>query len=389
MQARRGDLPRRPVKLYRNTTMAMKLAVIGGLGFMLSPAAKHLSGADSPARVVRCLDRGKSGNGREERRAGWKEHGARGVTNYDELLVDDDSRPVDGVIICAGKNGDDRVVLRELARRMSRQAVLGAESPPRFILHFSTVSVRFAQAAADFLAGHGIAYGNYPLTGGPGGAAAATMLILAGGDEGLYRRVEPMLQRLGKPRYFSANPGAGAEVKLIGHYLVFHGLLGICAGAAIQHAVQPEANDVEFFDFLNQGAGHTRQWELALRRGLAEGDWDTGFYCRHAAVDALYSIQLGIDSGLRMLSLLPMFEIALLFAVAVQTGKVGGAASECGTHAIYQYIMGARGQTPNRLLSEIIDFDDPRGSLQRLLPILPPKIRETVGLEIEGAGYFA
>ena len=351
---------------------------------MLSPAARHLSAPDCPGKVIRVLDRGKPGAGRQDRRARWKEHGARLVASYDELLTHDHGELVDGVLICAGKNGDDRPIVRDVVQRLS--AAWKEGQTPRFILHLSTVSARFAQAAAEFAAARGVLYANYPLTGGPAGADAATMLILACGDPGLYERVRPVLEFLGKPRFFGEFPTAGAETKLIGHYLVFHGLLGICSGAVLQHAAQPEAASVEFFDFLNQGAGHTRQWELALRRGLADGNWDTGFYCRHGAVDALYAIQLGLDNGLMMTSLLPMFEIALLFALAVQSSV--GQQAEFATQAIYQHLMGAHGQTANQLLADLVDLRNPRKSLENVLSVLPPPIRQTVALEIEGPAYF-
>ena len=104
----------------------------------------------------------------------------------------------DGVVICAGKNGDDCDIFRSLVPHMQRN-----KKGQPFILHLSTVSAGFAQAAYDFLSAGGIDYVNYPLTGGPLGAENANMLILASGDESIYARLEPMLQTIGNPRYFS------------------------------------------------------------------------------------------------------------------------------------------------------------------------------------------
>ncbi|MDQ7052169.1 MAG: hypothetical protein Q9P14_04475 [candidate division KSB1 bacterium] len=45
----------------------LKLVAVGGLGLMLSPAATHLMGDDSPAKFVRVHDRGtatSAGSGR-------------------------------------------------------------------------------------------------------------------------------------------------------------------------------------------------------------------------------------------------------------------------------------------------------------------------------------
>jgi 3-hydroxyisobutyrate dehydrogenase-like beta-hydroxyacid dehydrogenase len=342
---------------------------------MLGPAARHLNSPDSPARVCRVLDRGHPGAERETRRQLWREHGAALVPGYGELLDDE----VDGVLICAGKNGEDREILREVVPRLAALGP-GPGGAPRFILHLSTLSSRFASTAVAYAGSAGLAYGNYPLTGGPAGAEAATMLILAGGDEALFQRVRPFLEKLGRPRYFGPDPTSGTETKLIGHYLVFHGLLGVCSGAALQCETLPALDPVEYFDFLNQGAGHTRQWEISLRRGLADGHWETGFYCRHAAIDALYAIQLGLDRGLNMVGLLPMYQVAILFALAARRAEEAG--GELGTQAIFRHLYGELGEIALLTLENVLDLRDPEGTLLRVQDLLPESIRPKALLEV-------
>ncbi|CAE7752282.1 unnamed protein product, partial [Symbiodinium pilosum] len=50
------------------------------------------------------------------------------------------------------------------------------------------------------------------------------------------------------------------------------------ASFALQGAPAERSVEVaEFLDFLNGGAGSTKQWDVALSRGVRSGDWSEGF----------------------------------------------------------------------------------------------------------------
>ena len=268
--------------------MTIKLVGIGGLGLMLSPSAKHLK-EGGPARFIRIHDRGTKDDRRDACRKVWQDHGAQLVHGFEALVGNGD---YDGVVICAGKNGDDRSILRSLVPLMQQHK---NKNQP-FILHLSTVSAGFTQAAYDYLGTQGIEYLNYPLTGGPLGAENANMLILASGSDSAYAELEPTLHTIGNPRYFGRSVTAGAEVKLIGQLMVFNGLMGISSAAALKsecfHEGLSGSTQAEFFDFLNGGAGGTRQWDVAIGKGIRDDIWDQGFMIHHAVVDAIYAANL-------------------------------------------------------------------------------------------------
>ena len=121
--------------------MTMKLVGIGGMGLMLSPSAKHLK-PGAVARFLRIHDRGTKDDRRDMCRQAWQDHGAGLVADYESLVGDGD---YDGVVICAGKNGDDCDIFRSLVPLMQQN-----KKDQPFILHLSTVSASFAQAAHGF-----------------------------------------------------------------------------------------------------------------------------------------------------------------------------------------------------------------------------------------------
>lgn len=325
----------------------LKLAYIGGLGMMSGPAATHLTNSGS-AQVVRFHDRGSNGGPREQFRKAWHAHGAESTPTFGAMVGDGD---IDGVVICAGKNGDDLPIISEVTELLAERCKIRP-----FILHFSTVSADFAELATQYCEKLGVDYSNYPLTGGPlgaelGGADPKGMLILASGQKALYERVFPVLDSLGNPKYFGTAPSAGAITKLIGHHMVFNGLSGITSAAAIhaecfdQGKLGSEAQG-EYIAFLNGGAGGTRQWDVALRKGIVEHSWSEGFSAHHAVVDVIYAARLAQSSGLPRYSIMAMLNMAFAFSYVLN--KYPNRTQ--GTHTIVQEMLASESQALDQFM---------------------------------------
>jgi 3-hydroxyisobutyrate dehydrogenase len=333
-------------------------------------------------------DRGTPGAQKDACRAAWKAHGAELVGTLDAVVGDG---KLDGVVVCVGKNGDDVRLIAELAR------LLHARCTARpFIMHMSTVSAGFTNAAQAFCEQLGVGYVNYPLTGGPlgaqlGGGHPNGMLILASGDEALYQRLEPTLKVLGRPKYFGPSVSAGAETKLIGQHLVFNGCTGICTGAAL-HAecfadgVLGGSQQAEYFDFLNGGAGGTRQWDVALSKGVKENDWGTGFNVRHAVVDAIYAAKLAQEKGLPRFSIQPMLNITLAFTFVLRKYPQVAVA----THAIAREMIARTARELDAFMSEhgvlapAVDT-----CLANCIAALPAAVQQTVLLDVSETSFAA
>jgi len=346
----------------------LRLAYIGGLGMMAGPAATHLSKSEF-AQVVRVHDRGTPGETRDQYREAWQKHGAQSVATIEALIGVGD---LDGVVICAGKNGDDLPIISEVSLQLSRMCTARP-----FILHLSTVSANFAELATQHCETLGIDYSNYPLTGGPlgaqlGGADPKGMLILASGKKELYEKLLPILNLLGHPKYFGTSPAAGAITKLIGHHMVFNGLTGITSAAAIhaecfdQGKLGSEAQG-EYLGFLNGGAGGTRQWDVALHKGIVGAAWSEGFGIQHAVVDAIYAARLAKENGLPRYSIMAMLNVAYAFSYLLNKypGEV------MGTHAIVREMVAEKS-------SKLDDYMEKHGAFERDLEIVFDKLEQSL-----------
>jgi len=360
------------------TEKQLQVAVVGGLGLMSSPMAKHWQSKDS-IRVLRVQDRNKPGTRRDKCRKEWKAHGAELLPTIEKTIGSGD---LDGVFVCAGKNGDDLAVIAEIAN------YLAINSAGTFICHLSTVSTNFVKAAYEFCSNKNIHYVNYPLTGGPIGAENASMLILASGDLETYKKLTAALSLIGKPRYFGSSITAGAEVKLMGHLMVFNGLVGICSAAAV-HAESLNNGQlggqaqVDFFDYLNQGAGGTKQWDVILSFGIKKDIWDMPFFIRHAVVDAIYAAQMCMDYKVSWLTIQPIINTALAFSYVVN--KIN---PDLATHAIVREMLSKRAL---ELDNFIIQYSRAPGkakeAIEKCIESLPVDVRATVALNITAADF--
>jgi len=363
----------------------LRLAYIGGFGAMASPSARHLQPI-GPAHVLRVHDSGKSGERREAVRHSWQSHGAVLCPTIEATIGDG---KLDGVVVCTGKNGDDLEIIAEVTARLSASR---GDSPP-FILHLSTVSAAFARIATDFCTDYKIDYANYPLTGGPRGAelGGEHLLILAGGKPELFERATPFLEAIGRPRFFGESPDAGARVKLIGQMMVLSGCLGITAAAALYGsqfcggALEGE-QQTDFFNFINSGAGGTRQWDVALSRGVRDKTWDQGFMIKHAAIDALYAAQSAEEAGLSRLAIDTLLNMALAFSYLMK--KFEG--RNIATHALARELVSGPAQELDRFIQDQqIGRVAVKDAVRRVQSTFPEEIRSVAMLEVAASDFYA
>lgn len=348
---------------------------------MASPMAAHWN--NSSLIKVECVhDRGTPGERRDRCRLAWRSHGAKLVSSLGELIGSGD---LDGVFVCCGKNGDDIEIIPHLAIGLSK-----LKGRPRFICHMSTVSTGFATLAAEFCRRLNVSYVNYPLTGGPAGAEAGRLLILASGDDSLFQTLRPGLACLGTAKHFGERVAAAAEVKFIGHIMVFNGLMGICSAAAT-HAECFLAGKVggpeqtSFFDFLNEGAGGTRQWDLIARSGIRNDIWHAPFALKYGAIDAIYTARLCIDRRISKIALQSIFRVILSFSYVMNRVE-----SSLATHAIVRELIASRrNEFDEFVIGNSGPPKDPEACLVCCIESLPPEFRAAVAIDLSREDFEA
>jgi 3-hydroxyisobutyrate dehydrogenase-like beta-hydroxyacid dehydrogenase len=110
--------------------------------------------------------------------------------------------------------------------------ILAADPLPRAVVDMSTTSPVLTARIAAALGDRGAAVFDAPVSGGPAGAQAGTLTIMAGGDQDAYPAVEPALAQLGRPRLLGP-AGTGQRVKLVNQVLIANYGAGIAEAWAL------------------------------------------------------------------------------------------------------------------------------------------------------------
>jgi 3-hydroxyisobutyrate dehydrogenase-like beta-hydroxyacid dehydrogenase len=90
----------------------------------------------------------------------------------------------------------------------------------QIVLDMGTSDPSRSRTHAARLAGRGIGWVDAPVSGGPEGAAAGTLAIMAGGRKNHVTHVWPILEALGSSVVHVGGPGAGHVVKVLNQVIV-------------------------------------------------------------------------------------------------------------------------------------------------------------------------
>ncbi len=133
---------------------------------------------------------------------------------------------VKGIPLCPtiAAAAGSQVCLLMLADPQAVKAVLGKLEPHldagQLVLDMGTSDPARSRAYAGRLATRGIGWVDAPVSGGPEGAAARTLTIMAGATEADFERARPVLEAMGSHVMRVGGPGMGHTVKLINQLVV-------------------------------------------------------------------------------------------------------------------------------------------------------------------------
>lgn len=134
-----------------------------------------------------------------------------------------------------------------------RQDAAAALSPGALVIDCSSIQPAEARTHAEGLAKVGATQLDAPVSGGPGGAAAATLAIMAGGSAADYARAEPLLKALGRPTHVGG-VGCGQLVKLANQLIA-----GLALGAVAEALL-----------LVDEGGGDAVAARQAMTGGFAD-----------------------------------------------------------------------------------------------------------------------
>jgi 3-hydroxyisobutyrate dehydrogenase len=106
--------------------------------------------------------------------------------------------------------------------------VVPALRPGTLIVDCSTVDVDSARKAHAMAQERGCPSLDAPVSGGVGGATAATLTFMCGGSQEAFERAEPTLSRMGKRVVHCGEAGAGQAAKICNNMMLGISMIGVC-----------------------------------------------------------------------------------------------------------------------------------------------------------------
>ena len=98
------------------------------------------------------------------------------------------------------------------------------------LIDCSTIDVESARVVTEAARVAGLEMLDAPVSGGVGGATAATLTFMVGGSETAFARGLPLLQAMGKNIVHAGGPGAGQAAKICNNMMLAINMVGVSEG---------------------------------------------------------------------------------------------------------------------------------------------------------------
>jgi len=187
------------------------------------------------------------------------------VVAFDLVAASRDQAKSDGAAIAessvAAVKGADVVVTMLPAGKHVLSVwneVVPAMTKSTLIIDCSTIDVESSKQAHALAAKHGIGSVDAPVSGGTGGAKAATLTFMCGGDEKSFAAAKPVLEKMGKKIVHCGGAGAGQGVKICNNMILAISMIGVCEGFSL--AEKLGLSHQALFDVVSTSSGQC--WAL-------------------------------------------------------------------------------------------------------------------------------
>jgi len=137
-------------------------------------------------------------------------------------------------------------------------ALLAAASPGTLFIDCSTIDVADARAAHGLAAQAGMASVDAPVSGGTGGAQAATLTFMAGGDAKAFAQAEPLLTQMGRRVVYCGEAGSGQAAKICNNMILGVSMIAVAEGFVL--AEKLGLSHQALFDVASTSSGQC--WSL-------------------------------------------------------------------------------------------------------------------------------
>ncbi len=264
-----------------------------GLGVMGFPMAGHLVQSGYTVRVY---------NRTPAKSALWLESFAGSAHNTPKEAA----AGADIVMACVGNDADlKNVTVGE------NGAFAGMSQGAVFIDH-TTASAGVARELSAVASALDLHFLDAPVSGGQAGAENGQLTVMVGGDEAIFKSVEPVIQSFAKSVLLMGEVGTGQLTKMVNQICIAGLVQGLSEGIAFAECAG--LNPKHVIQAISKGAAQS--WQMENRyENMADGQYEHGF-----AVDWMRKdLDIALSESRRNGAKLPVTALVDQFYAEVQS----------------------------------------------------------------------
>jgi 3-hydroxyisobutyrate dehydrogenase len=141
---------------------------------------------------------------------------------------------------------------------MDAQGVIASAAPGTLLIDSSTIDVTTARAVAKAAEARGFAMLDAPVSGGVGGAQAATLTFMVGGGDAAFVRAKPILEAMGKTIVHAGGLGNGQAAKICNNLILGASMIAVSEAFVLAEKLGLDAQ--KLFDISSKSSGQC--WSL-------------------------------------------------------------------------------------------------------------------------------
>jgi 3-hydroxyisobutyrate dehydrogenase len=179
--------------------------------------------------------------------------------------------------------------------------ILSRAAPGTLFADCSTIDMATARDVAAAAGNAGMAMVDAPVSGGVGGAEAATLTFMVGGSEDAFARAAPILQAMGKAVVHAGGSGNGQAAKICNNMILGVSMIAVCEAFVLADKLGLDRQ--KLFDISSKASGQC--WSLSaycpvpgpVPASPANRDYQAGFTAAMMLKDLRLAQEAAQNSG--------------------------------------------------------------------------------------------
>ncbi len=178
------------------------------------------------------------------------------------------AKGADIVFMCVGNDDDLRSVV------YGNDGVLAGMTDGTILVDHTTTSAEVAREVSAKAALQNIAFIDAPVSGGQAGAENGVLTVMAGGDETVFAKVQPVMAAFSRFSQLLAEVGSGQLCKMVNQICIAGVVQGLAEG--LHFAKQAGLDGEKVIETISKGAAGS--WQMENRyKTMWQGEYEFGF----------------------------------------------------------------------------------------------------------------